>query len=137
MNLSPAAELAVRGILVLAENHGGPPVTLETICKARDLSRQYLVKIFSSLTRAGLVIAVRGKKGGYLLSRSPGDISVLEVIEAVEGPVALNFCQHTPPRCDQEDCRLRQVWTELQDTFKRTLSSVSLGQCVGPGAGSE
>ena len=99
MKLSPAAEFAVRGALVLAENYGGSPTTLDAICEARGLSKQYLVKIFSSLTRAGLVTPVRGKKGGYLLARDPADICLLQIIEAAEGPIAVNFSQHDPPRC--------------------------------------
>lgn len=132
MRLSPAAELAIRGVLVLADKYGGGPVTLANICKTRDLSKQYLVKIFASLARAGLIQPVRGKKGGYLLARSPGKIAVLEVIEAVEGPLALNFCQHSPPQCDREDCPLRKVWADLQKIVKKKLSAVTLGDCVSP-----
>jgi len=130
MRLSPAAELAIRGTMILAERHGQGPVTLSTICRRRQLPKQYLTKIFGSLARAGLVTPVRGKKGGYMLGRPPGQITVLEVIEAVEGPIVLNYCQHNPPKCEQTDCRLRSVWSELQVTVREKLGAVTLADCV-------
>ncbi len=134
MKLSPAAEFAVRGALVLAENYGEGPTTLDAICEARSLSKQYLVKIFSSLARAGLVTPVRGKKGGYLLARAPADINLLELIEAVEGPMAVNFCQHVPPRCDQPECGLRSMWSDIQSYICEKLGGTTLGACLESGA---
>ena len=135
MKLSAAAELAVRGILVLAEEHGHGPVTLDTVCARRDLPKQYLVKIFASLSKADLITPIRGKKGGYLLSRGPKDISVLDVIEAVEGPLALNLCQHELPKCDAVDCRIRPVWARLQTVVRTELGSLSLACCINGAAG--
>jgi Rrf2 family transcriptional regulator, cysteine metabolism repressor len=130
MKISPAAEFAIRGALVLAERYGEGPTTLDSICEARDLSKQYLVKIFALLARAGLVTAVRGKLGGYLLAREPSQISLLDLVEAVEGPVAVNFCQHSPPRCDQTECGLRSMWAEIQDFICDKLGNTTLGQCL-------
>lgn len=131
MKLSPAAELAVRGILVLADNYGKGLLTLADICELRGLSREYLAKVFGLLSRADLITPIRGKKGGYLLSRSPELITLLEVIEAVEGPQALNFCQFDPPKCDHaSDCKVRAVWTDLQAIFIEKLSAVKLSDCL-------
>ena len=130
MRMTPAAEFAVRGLYVLADHDGNAPVTLATICEKRDLSRQYLAKIFGTLVRAGLIRAVRGKNGGYLLARSPDEISILDVIEAVDGPMALNFCQHTPPKCDETDCPLRPVWADLQETVTARLGGLTLRALV-------
>jgi len=99
---------------------------MDEICKEADLPKQYLVKIFAMLARADLVRPMRGKHGGYLLARSPDDICLLEVIEAVEGPLALNFCQHDPPQCDDEACPARETWAELQQTFKEKLAQVKI-----------
>jgi Rrf2 family cysteine metabolism transcriptional repressor len=130
MKLSPAAEFAIRGALVLAEHYGDGPTTLDAICEERGLSKQYLVKIFSMLTRAGLVTPVRGKKGGYLLARDPGDVNLLELVEAVEGPMAVNFCQHVPPQCDKSECGLRTMWSEIQGFICDKLGNTTLGQCL-------
>ncbi len=130
MKLTPAAEFAVRGVLVLAEHGGEKPVTLEAICTRRELPKQYLVKIFSSLNKAGIITPVRGKRGGYLLARDPADITVLDVIEAVEGPIALNLCQHDPPKCQEYHCPLRPVWADLQHYIRSKLGAMTLADCV-------
>ncbi len=59
-------------------------------------------------------------------ARPPSEISVLNVIEAVEGPIALNFCQSDPPKCDEVMCPLRPVWTELQEIIATRLADVTL-----------
>jgi len=131
MKLSMAAEFAVRGILCLAEQYGRGPVPLANICKRRKLRKQYLTKIFGMLVRANLVDAVRGKGGGYVLARPPRRISLLDVIEAVEGPLAVNLCQSNPPKCDEEDCPVYPVWTEVQRKVKSILSGRTLNEFVG------
>lgn len=128
MKLSTAAELGLRGILVVADRSEGQPVNLDTICSVRDLPKDYLAKIFGSLVRAELLLAVRGKHGGYRLGRPAEEITVLEVIEAIEGPIALNFCQHDPPKCEEYDCPLRPVWAEMQETLRQRLGEMTLAQ---------
>jgi len=130
MKLSMAAEFAVRGILHLACFHGHGPVPLEQICRRCNLARDYQAKIFGQLARAGLVTAVRGKGGGYLLARSPESISLLEVVEAVEGPLAVNLCQFDPPRCEETECPVRPVWAEVQEKVRSTLASKTLAELV-------
>ena len=130
MKLSPAAELAVRGMLTLAEHYGQGPVTLHAICLRRNLPRQYLTKIFGRLARAGLVSPIRGKRGGYTLAADPRHINLLQVIEAVEGPVALALCQHTPTRCSSLDCVVRGVWTEIQKVVRTKLQKATLAKCI-------
>ena len=123
LRLSPAAELAVRGALVLAERYGEGPVTLATICEQRDLPKQYPTKIFGQLARAELVTPIRG----YELAREPDSINVLEVIEAVEGKLAMNYCQHDPPKCEMVcDCGLQPVWARLQEAITEQLSTMTL-----------
>lgn len=130
MKISPAAELAVRGVLALAEQYRQGPVTLSSVCTDRQLPKQYLTKIFSSLARAGIVTPIRGKHGGYVLAHEPSEITLLEVIEAVEGPLALNYCQRSPSKCDRLDCVVRPIWTELQDTVRSRLGAVRLSDCL-------
>lgn len=130
MKLSIAAEYAIRGILVLTEEHGQGPVTLDIVCARRKLPKQYLTKLFSNLAKAGLVHPVRGKGGGYTLARSPEQINLLQVVEAVEGPIILNLCQHTPSQCRRDLCKIRPVWTDLQKTVREKLSGLTLSECL-------
>lgn len=131
MKLSPAADYAIRGASVLAKHYGEGPVALEHICAGRDVHKTYLSKIFAALVRAGLVLAVRGKHGGYMLGREPNKITLLEVIEAVEGPIRLNFCTHTPSRCHEENCPFSIVWHGLQRCVREKLQSVTLDRARG------
>jgi len=119
-------------MIVLAENHGNGPLNLATVCARRGLSKEYLAKLFALLARANLLTAVRGKHGGYILSRPPEDISVLEIIEAIEGPISLNFCQHKPPKCEEYNCPLRPVWGGLQEVIRDKLATISLQTCICP-----
>ena len=123
--------MAVRGVIALAERFGQGPVALASICREQ---LQYMTKIFSALVRADIVTPVRGRDGGYMLSREPSLISLLDVIEAVEGPLALNYCQHTPAKCDNLECKVRPVWTALQQTIHERLNTVKLSDCVGKAA---
>ena len=125
-----AAELAVRGIVVLGEHYGQGPVPLDEICESRALPRQYLVKLFAMLARANLIEAIRGKGGGYVLAKAPSQITLLEIIEAIEGPLALNLCQSEPPRCEQTQCRIRDVWTALQQDMRAQLAARTLDEFV-------
>lgn len=130
MRLAPAAEFAIRGSLILAQNYGRGPVSIKRVCEMRGLGQEYLTKIFASLNRAGIVSSVRGKGGGYVLARAPRAVSLLDIIEAVEGPLALNFCQEDPPRCDEEDCPIEPVWAELQEVVTRKLGAMTLADAV-------
>ena len=96
MKISPAAEFAVRGVLVLAEQYGQGPVTLNAVCDERHLPKQYLSKLFASLAKADLVTPIRGKRGGYVLTRDPKGITLLEVIEAIEGALGAELLPARP-----------------------------------------
>jgi len=138
MKLSTAASLGIQGVLVLAGRHGAGTITLDEICRAGELPRDYMARVFSRLARAGLVVAVRGKNGGYRLGRDPESISLLEVIEAIDGRLALNLCQHDPPQCEQVGCPVRPVWSRIQQRVSDVLASKSIralacGSAEAPG----
>ena len=137
MKLSTAAGLGVQGMLVLGEHYGKGTITLEQICRARDLPRDYMARIFGLLSRAGLVVAVRGKRGGYRLACEPEAVSLLVIIEAVDGPLAMNLCQHDPPRCEEYSCPVRPVWSKLQKKVADVLGGKTLAELVRAPADSE
>ena len=127
----------LHGVVVLATEYGHGPISLNEICKRRKLARQYLVKLFGILSRAGIIVSVRGKRGGFMLARDPSQITLLELIEVVEGPIALNLCQYSPPRCQELNCALRPVWGELQQKVRETLGSVTMASCAEARANTE
>ena len=127
MRLSPAAELAIRGVLVLAACQADGPVTLETICRRRKLPKQYLTKIFGALGRAGLVTPIRGKRGGYLLSRRPEKITLGQITQFVE---AVSDEQKrssiTSGGLRRGDFSLNWAWDSIDRDISEILDNITL-----------
>ena len=90
-------------------------------------------KILKMLVRNGLVISHRGTKGGYVLARAAKDISVVQVLDAIEGPVGLTQCSHSPGVCEQEPhCSVRGNWQRINRTIREALADVSLAEMAKP-----
>ncbi len=121
-------EYAIKALvrLGLAEE----PMSVPQISAAESIPATFLEQIFVRLRRAGLVNSIRGKKGGYTLALPPDEITVLDVIEAVEGKYGLAKC--LVPGGEQEcsvlvtDCILRSVWNRLQHRIKDILSEITI-----------
>ena len=128
MQLTRAGEYGILGTLYLAERHDEPVVMLAQIAEAEGAPESFLRKIFGMLAKHGIVEAQRGRHGGFHLARAPDQISLLEVIEAIEGPIALNVCLLRPESCDKrDDCPVHHVWEEAQGALLSVLDKHSLG----------
>ena len=100
MQVTRASEYAMLGLLALARRSGGEVALLDVVAREEDVPVSFLGKIFQSLAKAGLVKSSRGSGGGFALTKPPGDITALEVIEAVEGPLALTRCLDEETGCE-------------------------------------
>lgn len=90
-------------------------------------------KVLKILTREGLVLSLRGAKGGYQLSRPPSQISMAEVIQAMDGPIGMTECSITPGLCTQEtDCAVRANWQRINLIVLQSLEKVTLDQMIQP-----
>jgi FeS assembly SUF system regulator len=90
-------------------------------------------KILKSLTRAGLLASQRGSKGGYSLARTPGEISVVEMITALEGPVGITECASHPGACAQESsCHVRDPWQRINGALHAALEGITLADLAKP-----
>jgi len=135
MQLTRAGEYGILGILYLAAHHEEPVVMLAQIAEAEGIPESFLRKIFSFLAKQGLVQAHRGRSGGFRLARPPAEISLREVIEAIEGRIALNVCLMGPRACDRMDrCPVHDIWREAQGALLRELERHSLADIVARGA---
>jgi Rrf2 family protein len=102
-------------------------VTIEEIVRTRKISEKYLAKLLGELVRGGLLTSRRGQEGGFKLLRPASEVTLLEIIRVLEGPMAINKCMGVHPTCQwTETCPMRETWQELQDTIEMRLSSVSL-----------
>lgn len=90
-------------------------------------------KILKILTKSGLLVSVRGAKGGYVLAREPGKITVVMIISALEGPIALTECSISHKGCDQASgCRIQGNWHLINQKIAHALESVTLADLMSP-----
>ncbi len=132
MELTRKGEYAIRGIVYLASRKSDQVCLLSDIAAAVDVPQTFLAKIFQQFSKIGLVRSYRGTGGGFMLGRSPEKISLLEVVEAVEGAILPNRCVTGDDECDRSDnCKVHPVWIKVQGQVRDILAAVSLKELSG------
>lgn len=131
LKLSAKGRYAVRAMVFLAQNAGEGPLPLSRIASC-GLPRDYLEQLLGTLRRAGLVEAVRGNQGGYYLAKPPRQVTLGDIIGAVEGPVLLSECAQDGSCCENSrDCRLRNAWEELTTGITGLMDRMTLEDFAG------
>jgi len=132
MQITRQADYAVRAVLYLAGLNNGRRAPTSEIAREQRIPPSFLAKIVSQLSVAGVVQTSRGARGGVTLARSPGDITLLEVIEAIDGPILLNECVEDPSVCYfGDDCPVQSVWCDAQSGLVQKLRTTNfLGLAV-------
>jgi Rrf2 family protein len=130
MKLSTRAEYGTRALIELAlvyQNGETTPLMLQTVATRQNISKKYLEQLFIPLRKAGIIEGLRGPSGGYRLARAPEDISLSELFEVLEGPVAVADCLVTPDTCKHSGfCATQEVWQQLSKAIGDTLDSYTL-----------
>ena len=127
LQLTRGGEYAIRAMTYLARFPEGHVASLHDIGQAQDIPESFLAKILQSLVHGGLALSQRGAHGGFALARPAGEITMRDVIEAVDGPVALNQCVLWPEDCERSgDCELHKAWMRAQDQLMDVLDTVTL-----------
>jgi Rrf2 family cysteine metabolism transcriptional repressor len=131
MRLSTRGRYGTRLMVDLAQHYAEGPIPLAEIAKRQDLSAKYLEQLIMLLKGAGLIRSVRGRRGGYVLAKKPAQISVGEIVEALEGKLSLVDCVLDPDLCYRaEECPTRDIWVGITDVVKKELYSLSLGDIL-------
>ncbi len=126
-HITRKGDYAIRGMVYLAGRPRDEVTLLKDISSAVDVPSALLAKIFQHLNKTGLVRSYRGAGGGFQLGRPAKDISLLEIVEAVDGPISMNRCIVEQGSCGRESfCSVHPVWRKMQHRFKAELSSISL-----------
>jgi Rrf2 family protein len=132
VNISMKSRYAVRALTELArveQTQAGKPVRLGEIAERRQMPLQFLEQVFSALRRGGIVRSRRGAAGGYALARPADDITVLDVVAALDGVPSPAEC--TQGRCDQVDrCGASSVWIEAQQALEDVLTATTIGDLL-------
>ena len=131
MQITRQADYAVRAVLHLAKAGNTERSATSTIAKEQNIPPSFLAKIISQLSIAGLLHTSRGARGGVTLARDPRDISLLEVVEAIDGPIQLNECVGNNGVCTfEENCPIKPVWCDAQDELVTRLKSTNFAQML-------
>lgn len=127
MQLTKGTEYGTRGVIHLAKLPPNAVALVGEIAAAEDLPESYLAKIFQYLAKGGIVRSHRGAKGGFSLARSADQITLREVVEAIEGPIALYHCLQPYEACDRAPgCAIYAVIARAQAQLITTLEATTL-----------
>lgn len=130
MKLTTKGRFAVTAMIDLALRQDGGPVALAGISERQKISLSYLEQLFGKLRRHELVSSVRGPGGGYCLAKPAAEVSVTDIIRAVDEPLDATMCAGKSNCYDEEPCMTHQLWTTLTNHMLDYLSSVSLAELV-------
>ena len=130
MRLTTKGRFAVTAMLDLALRDGNGPVTLAGISRRQSISLSYLEQLFGKLRRRNLVDSVRGPGGGYTLAKPVAQISVAEIIRAVDEPIDATHCGGLENCQEEQRCMTHELWATLNDKMYEYLNSVRLSDLV-------
>lgn len=133
MELTREADYAVRVVVELASRPPAAVVPSRTVAQRQQIPRAFLAKVVARLARVGFVKTFRGSGGGLQLARPPAEITLRQVVEAIEGPIRLNRCLREPGACPlQSRCQVHGVWRRIQELLLRELDAVTIAQLARP-----
>lgn len=128
MRVSMKADYGVRALIDLAQHYGQGAVQTAEIAHRQDIPEPYLDQLLTTLRKAGFIKSRRGPQGGHILARAPIQISMGEVIQALEGSLAPLPCLETPLECSQSPgCAQRDVWMAVAKATNDILYSTTVG----------
>ena len=129
MKLTRASDYAIRGIVYMSMQPQGSIVVIPEVAREMDVPVGFLARIFQSLSRAGIVISHRGKKGGYSMARKPVEVTLRDVVEAVEGDIKLNICLDGYNVCDRMSfCPVRKELAHVQNDLVTSLDRTNFAE---------
>ncbi len=131
MQITRAAEYAIRGVLYLSSQPKGTVCLLSEISENQNIPPSFLSKIFQNLARAGYVSSSRGTGGGFSLLKDPKGVTLLDIVEAIDGQIALNVCLNNGSMCDNKPtCAVHRVWDDAQSYLTNLLSQSTFAALV-------
>jgi len=131
--LTRAADYAVRVMVHLAALPLGTRVQRTTLAESTEVPESFMSKVLQGLVRARMISSKPGHHGGFELAAVPQEVTLLDVVEAIDGPLAVNICVGTTHGCDRhEGCPALHVWVEAQEAFSGVLRSATIASLAAP-----
>ncbi len=129
MRLSQRADYAMRMMVDLACMSNDQRTTIGEIAQRQDVPEPFMAKIASQAAVAGLMVTQRGTGGGLALGQPADSITMLQIVEAIDGPLAFNRCTFEPSRCPRSNkCAVHPIWEKAQQQVKELLSNTLLSE---------
>ncbi len=131
MRINTRVRYAIRMIADVAKHGGGGPIPLKDVARRQQISRLYLSQLAAPLKNASLLKSIWGNNGGFELGRPASKITLLEIMEAVDGPVAVLDCVLDPGACNRADyCECLGIWREVNEAIVKTLERYTLADLI-------
>lgn len=126
MQITKQADYALRAVMYLAKMDNGEKASTKDIAETQKIPPSFLAKIISQLSIAGLILTSRGARGGVTLARPGAEVSIMDVVEAIDGPMLLNECTGAPHLCTfGNECPLHRIWCETRKELHDKLSNAT------------
>lgn len=131
MLVTRETDYAVRTVLYLARDRDQMSSVTE-IAKAMHIPKSFLAKLLQRLARNGILESIRGAQGGFRLAMKPAEITLLAVMEAIQGPAGINVCAIDSKRCRMSSsCAVHPVWVEIRKEVEKRLARETLDKLIG------
>jgi Rrf2 family protein len=129
--ITRATEYAIRAVLFLAKQPRGEIVFKKDICRTQSITPAFLTKIFQPLIKAGIVGSQRGVGGGFFLLKPPQEVTLLDIVQAQEGPLYINQCLTREGACERDVfCPVHGAWREIRGELTSTLSRYTFAHLI-------
>ena len=127
MKISTKGRYGLRILIDLATHDPEKPRMLKDIAHSQQISEKYISRLVINLRRAKLICSVRGVNGGFYLAKLPDQITLLDILETMEGPISVVDCVRSPEKCKRQTlCPARAIWMELNDGIRELTSKITL-----------
>jgi Rrf2 family protein len=131
MEITKAADYGLRAMYRLGQSPMNVSALIGDIAKEMNIPAQFLHKVMPRLVKAGLVRSRRGARGGYRLAKQPGEITLLQIVQAIDGPIYINRCLFDHDDCTMDEyCPIRPVFQDAQDALRKVLDDSSLADLI-------
>ena len=131
MKISTKGRYGLRILMDLALHQSEKPRLIRDIAKSQQISEKYISRLVIALRKGGMIRSVRGVNGGFHLAMKPEDITLLKVIEVMEGPLSIVDCVSAPKCCAQSaDCAPREIWCKLNEDIRDLMRRTTLADIL-------
>ncbi|MBR0459087.1 MAG: Rrf2 family transcriptional regulator [Victivallales bacterium] len=131
MKISTKGRYGLRILIDLATHDPSKPRLVRDIAQSQQISEKYISRLIIALRRARLVRSVRGVKGGFFLARAPKEITLLDILETMEGTISIVDCVMAPESCTRnKGCTARNIWVRLNDGIRELMRNITFEEIL-------